>query len=125
MPPKSDAWREIFGGIGQGLTIVAEAEIECDITAEAKTVLHEKGIQPLLEQVRGHSEADRLRVLLNVGERQLIQRSSRRISEGERTQDRGARLAAESSPVVKGTPKGMRRRTAAAGFWRWPHSVAA
>ena len=60
----------------------------------AEAVLRERHRHPLLQLVAGDAVADRLRVLLHVGQRQLIERRRRRAEERERAEHGLAGLAA-------------------------------
>src|SRR5262249_44852913 len=94
MPAEAEPRREVLGRIGQGLTVVAKAGIDGQVVGDAETVLHEGNRHPLLQLVAGNAVADRLRVLLHVGQRQLLERSRRRAEEREGAQDCRAWLAA-------------------------------
>src|SRR5262249_6160517 len=95
-----DARSEILVSVRHGLAIVAEAEIESQIAAHVKTILHEEGVQPLLQCVRADPEIDRLRVLLHVVECELIERSCRCVLDCKRAEHGSSRFASESAGRV-------------------------
>ena len=68
MPAEADARREIRRRVGQRLPVVAEAGVDRQVVAQADAVLHERDRHPLLQLVAGDAVADRLRVLLHVGQ---------------------------------------------------------
>ena len=100
MPAEADARREVLRRVGQGLPVVAEPEVEGEVAAQVDAVLHEPGIEPLRQLVAADPEVDRLRVVLHVGQRQLIEGRGRRVHERERAEDRGAGLAARAAGGV-------------------------
>src|SRR6185436_16975353 len=74
LPGKADARLEVLRRGRQGLTIVAETEIKREVRQHVKTVLHKSGDQPLTQFIVANSEIDWLRVILHIGQRQLIER---------------------------------------------------
>ena len=70
------------------------------IAAHMDAVLHEPAVEPLLQVVAADPEVDRLRVLLHVGQRQLIEGRRGRVLERERAEHRGAGLAARAAGGV-------------------------
>src|SRR3954464_14365796 len=63
-------------------------------------VLHESGIQPLLELVAADPKIDWLRIVLHVGQCQLIEGRCRRVLEGERPENGLTRFIANSTRGV-------------------------
>ena len=103
MPAEADARREVLGRIGQGLPVVAQPEIDGEIAAQVDAVLHEPGVQPLLQLVAADAEVDRLRVLLHVGQRQLIERRGGGGLERERAEDAPCRARCRYRPRCDGS----------------------
>src|SRR5207237_8451932 len=83
MPANTDARLEVLPIVSQSLPVITQAEIESEIRTHAKAVLHEAGQQPLRQIVTADAEIDRLRVVLNIAERQLSERRGRCALEGE------------------------------------------
>src|SRR5262249_15360673 len=96
MPAEAEARLEILLRVGERLALPAQAGVEGEV-AQMDAVLHERGVEVLRQFVTIHAEIDRLRVLLHVGERELIERLRRRVLERERAEDRGAGLGAETA----------------------------
>src|SRR5262245_51854698 len=100
MPAETDARREVLFRVGQGLAVVAKPQVDGEVAAQVDAVLHEAGIKPLRQFVTADSEVDRLRVVLHVGQCQLVEGRGGRIAEGERAEDRRAWLAARAARGV-------------------------
>src|SRR5262245_18004234 len=97
MPAESDSRREVVLRVGQCLAVITQTQIDSKIAAQVNAVLHEYVVEPLLQLIAADAEVDRLRVILDVGERQLIERLRCRVQEGKRAEYRRARLAACST----------------------------
>src|SRR5262249_49421078 len=100
MPAEADARRKILARIAQRLVVVAETQIEREIVRRPEGILREDRREPLRQIVAVDAEIDRLRVVLNVSERQLIGWRGRRVQECERAEHGSARLAAGTAGVV-------------------------
>ena len=100
MPAEPDARREVLLRVRQRLHVVAKAEIERQIVADAHVVLRECADEPLVEGVGRDPIADRLRVVLNVRERQRVERRGRGVEECERAEHGKARLVAHAAGCV-------------------------
>src|SRR6185503_1413515 len=103
VPAETDARRDVIPRIAQGLAVVPESEIEREIVARAEAVLREHADEPLIELVAADAEADWLRVVLHLRQRQLIERRRRGVEECKRAEHRGAGLAAGAARVVAGS----------------------
>src|SRR5215212_2225041 len=97
MPAEADARRDVVRRVGQRLMVVAKPGVDRQVVADAHAVLHEHGRQPLRQLVAADAEADRLRVVLNVRQRQLIERPGGRAEEREGAERRRTRLTAATS----------------------------
>src|ERR1051325_3940615 len=100
MPAETDARREVLLRIGERLAVVTKANVECEVSVQVNVVLHEHRVEPLWQVVAADAEVDRLRVVLHVCKRQLAERRGGVVSECERAEDCGARLAAGSTRPV-------------------------
>src|SRR5262249_50202654 len=94
MPTEADPRREVLVSVRERLAVVAKPEIEREIATHADAVLHEESIEPLLQDIVADAEIDGLRILLDVGECQLVERSRGGALKGERAENRRARFAA-------------------------------
>src|SRR4029079_14168414 len=99
-PAETQAWSEIVLVVRQCLPVIAKSGVESQILVQVNSVLNEAGVEPLCQLVAADAEVDRLRVILNVGERELIEGRRRGVLERERAQDRGAGLAARAAGRV-------------------------
>src|SRR5450432_2127760 len=97
MPAEANTRREVLGRIRQRLTVVAEAEVDGDIASQVNAVLHKTRNEPLPELIEIVAKTDRLCVILDVIESQLVERRSSSGLERERTQNGGAGLTAGSA----------------------------
>src|ERR1044071_2717462 len=97
MPAEADARREVLGRIGQGLPVVAQPCVDGEVAAQADVVLHKPCNEPLRQLVAADPEVDRLRVILHVGQGQLIKWRRRGVLERERAEYGGAGLAARAA----------------------------
>ena len=102
VPAEADARREVGFRVGQRLLVVAEPGVEREVVVHADAVLHEHGGEPLRQLVAADAEVDRLLVVLDVGQLQLIERRRGRRQEREGAERRGARLAAGAA---RGVPR--------------------
>ena len=100
VPAEAQARREVQRRIGQRLPVVAEPQIEREVVAHANAVLRIAGDEPLAQFVARDAVVDRLRVLLHVGQRQLVERRRRRVEEGEGAEHREAGLVAGAAGRV-------------------------
>src|SRR5215831_4514757 len=100
MPTKSDAGREVQLGIGQGLAIVAQTQVQSEMRTYFPIILDESSQKPLAQVVAADAEIDRLLVVLDVGQRQLTQRRRSRVLESKRAQHRRSRFAPESTRAM-------------------------
>ena len=69
MPPKTDSRCKVVFRIGESLAIVTKTNVKREIAVQVNVVLHEDGVKPLWQLVTADAEIDRLRVVLNVGQR--------------------------------------------------------
>ena len=97
MPAEADARREVILVVRQGLPVVAHTEIQGEIGGHFPIILHEPAQEPLRQVVAADPVVDRLRVVLHVGQCQLVEGRCRRVLERERAEDRGAGLAARAA----------------------------
>src|SRR5262249_33557802 len=102
---EAEPWREVLSRVGQGLPIVAYSDVDSEVASQAYAVLRESGIEPLRQFVAVNPEVDRLRVILHVVQRQLIEgqcaaRSCGKDREG--AEDRRAGFAARAARGVAG-----------------------
>jgi hypothetical protein len=102
VPAEADTGREVRRGVGQRLEVVAQADVHGQVLMRAPAVLGEDRDEPLLEVVAVDPEVDRLRVALDVVDRELVQGSGRVRPEREGAEDRGSRLAADAARRVAG-----------------------
>src|ERR1041385_5047488 len=95
MPAKAHARLQIISVVRQSLPVIPQTQIECEIRRHPETILQESRQQPLVQIVSRNAKVDRLRVVLNIVQGQLIQWRRRRVLEGESAQRCLSRLTAE------------------------------
>src|ERR1051326_8934050 len=100
MPGKTDARREVLLGVGKGLAVVTQSEVEREVAMQVHVVLNKQGVEPLRQLIAADAEVDRLRVVLYVVECQLTERRRRVAPERECAEDRGTRFAAGTAGSV-------------------------
>ncbi len=82
------------------MAVIAEPGVQGEVAAEMDAVLHEACGEPLCEVVTIDAEIDWLRVVLDVGQGELIKGSGGGVLERKGAQDGGAGLATCSARVV-------------------------
>src|SRR5437773_3682679 len=103
MPGKADSRLKILRGRRQRLAVIAQTEIQRKVRLHMKGVLHKSREQPLRQLIAADPEVNRLLIILNIGQRQLIERQSTagaRAEESEGTEDRCAWFAAAAARGV-------------------------
>ena len=103
IPRKTESRLEIRIGVGQSLVVVSETKIERKIASDTPFVLNKTCKKPLSEIIAGDAVIDRLRIIEDIGERELVQR--KRVARCVRTkcecpQCQSARLVARAARLV-------------------------